>query len=111
MTNIYKDAKEFAITSIKPYAKDADDKGELYSIPGTPPSLYTELKGDAFALRSDYAMQIDFEQKAPQFLVSETHWAKTWLLHEDAPKVEKPAVIANLHEKIRDKMGFAHLEG
>ena len=29
----------------------ADDKGELYSIPGTPPSLYTELKGDAFALR------------------------------------------------------------
>lgn len=29
MTNIYKDAKEFAITSIKPYAKDADDKGEF----------------------------------------------------------------------------------
>ena len=63
-------------------------KGDLYSIPGTPPSLYTDLKGDAFALRSDYAMQIDFEQKAPQFSVSETHWAKTWLLHEDAPKVE-----------------------
>ena len=55
----------------------ADDKGDLYSIPGTPPSLYTDLKGDAFALRSDYAMQIDFEQKAPQFSVSETHWAKT----------------------------------
>lgn len=88
----------------------ADDKGDLYSIPGTPPSLYTDLKGDAFALRSDYAMQIDFEQKAPQFSVSETHWAKTWLLHEDAPKVEKPAVIANLHDKIREKMGFAHLE-
>ena len=87
----------------------ADDKGDLYSIPGTPPSLYTDLKGDAFALRSDYAMQIDFEQKAPQFSVSETHWAKTWLLHEDAPKVEKPAVIANLHDKIREKMGFAHL--
>ena len=84
-------------------------KGDLYSIPGTPPSLYTDLKGDAFALRSDYAMQIDFEQKAPQFSVSETHWAKTWLLHEDAPKVEKPAVIANLHDKIREKMGFAHL--
>ena len=88
----------------------ADDKGELYSIPGTPPSLYTELKGDAFALRSDYAMQIDFEQKAPQFSVTDTHWAKTWLLHENAPKVEKPEVIADLHDKIRDKMGFAHLE-
>ena len=88
----------------------ADDKGDLYSIPGTPPSLYTDLKGDAFALRSDYAMQIDFEQKAPQFSVSETHWAKTWLLHEAAPKVEKPAIIAALHDKIREKMGFAHLE-
>ena len=88
----------------------ADDKGELYSIPGTPPSLYTELKGDAFALRSDYAMQIDFEEKAPQFSVTDTHWAKTWLLHENAPKVEKPGVIADLHDKIRDKMGFAHLE-
>ena len=65
--------------------------------------------GDAFALRSDYAMQIDFEEKAPQFQVSDTHWAKTWLLHEDAPKVEKPVVIQNLHEKIRANMGFAHL--
>ena len=87
----------------------ADDKGELFSIPGTPPSLYTPVVGDAFALRSDYAMQIDFEEKAPQFQVSDTHWAKTWLLHEDAPKVEKPAVIQNLHEKIRANMGFAHL--
>ena len=87
----------------------ADDKGELFSIPGTPPSLYTPVVGDAFALRSDYAMQIDFEEKAPQFQVSDTHWAKTWLLHEDTPKVEKPAVIQNLHEKIRANMGFAHL--
>ena len=87
----------------------ADDKGELFSIPGTPPSLYTPVVGDAFALRSDYALQIDFEEKAPQFQVSDTHWAKTWLLHEDAPKVEKPAVIQNLHEKIRANMGFAHL--
>ena len=42
----------------------ADDKGELFSIPGTPPSLYTPVVGDAFALRSDYAMQIDFEEKS-----------------------------------------------
>ena len=89
----------------------ADDKGELFSIPGdTTITLYTRFVGDAFALRSDYAMQIDFEEKAPQFQVSDTHWAKTWLLHENAPKVEKPQVIADLHDKIRDKMGFAHLE-
>jgi len=72
--------------------------------------VYTELKGDAFALRSDYAMKIDFEEKAPQFAVSDTHWAKTWLLDERAPKVEKPAVISNLHDKIRERMGLVHLE-
>ena len=88
----------------------ADDKGELYSIPGTPPSLYSNLQGDAFALRSDYAMEIDFEEKPPQIYVSDTHWAKTWLLHENAPKVNKPAVIDDLHEKISLKMGFAHLD-
>jgi len=75
-------------------------KGDLYSIPGTPPSLYSPVKGDAFALRSDYAMQIDFEEHPPVFNVSDTHWAKTWLLHEDAPKVNKPEIIDNLHEKI-----------
>ncbi|MBF8970269.1 ABC transporter ATP-binding protein [Streptococcus sp. NLN76] len=85
----------------------AGEDGELFSIPGTPPSLYTEIKGDSFALRSDYAMAIDFEEKAPTFYVSETHWAKTWLLHEMAPRVEKPEVIQNLHEKIREKMTFA----
>lgn len=81
-------------------------KGDLYSIPGTPPSLYSPVKGDAFALRSDYAMQIDFEEHPPVFNVSDTHWAKTWLLHEDAPKVNKPEIIDNLHEKISAKMGF-----
>jgi len=81
-------------------------KGDLFSIPGTPPSLYSPVKGDAFALRSDYAMQIDFEEHPPVFKVSDTHWAKTWLLHEDAPKVNKPEIIDNLHEKISAKMGF-----
>ena len=85
-------------------------KGDLYSIPGTPPSLYSPVKGDAFALRSDYAMQIDFEEHPPVFNVSDTHWAKTWLLHEDAPKVNKPEIIDNLHEKIRAKMGFTTIK-
>ncbi len=82
----------------------ADESGSLFSIPGTPPSLYTPLKGDAFALRSDYAMKIDFEEHPPIFNVSDTHWAKTWLLHPDAPTVEKPETIQNLHEKIKQKM-------
>ena len=83
--------------------------GDLYSIPGTPPSLYAPIKGDAFALRSDYAMQIDFEEEAPAFKVTDTHWAKTWLLHPDAPTVHKPEVIENLHEKIGSKMGFTQI--
>ncbi|MFE8774188.1 ABC transporter ATP-binding protein, partial [Streptococcus pyogenes] len=36
--------------------------------------------------------------------VSETHWAKTWLLHPEAPKVQKPEVIQDLHQKILRKM-------
>ncbi|WP_303973996.1 ABC transporter ATP-binding protein [Streptococcus merionis] len=82
----------------------ADESGNLFSIPGTPPSLYTPLKGDAFALRSDYAMKIDFEEHPPAFSVSDTHWAKTWLLHPDAPVVDKPEAIQDLHEKIKQKM-------
>ncbi|MGT2888595.1 ABC transporter ATP-binding protein [Streptococcus didelphis] len=81
----------------------ADDKGVLFSIPGTPPSLYKPIVGDAFAPRSRYAMKIDFEEEVPRFDVSETHWAKTWLLHPDAPKVEKPSVIQDIHEKISSK--------
>ena len=76
-------------------------KGEdLYYITGTPPSLYNKIKGDAFAPRNKYALNIDFEQEPPFFKISDTHFAKTWLLDPRAPKIEKPEVIKNLHEKI-----------
>ena len=88
-------------------------KGEdLYYIAGTPPSLYNEIKGDAFAPRNEHALKIDFEQEPPFFQVSDTHFAKTWLLDERAPKLEKPAVIQNLHEKIKmltDEGGAFHV--
>ena len=74
---------------------------DLFSIPGTPPSLYNKIKGDAFAPRNRYAMQIDLEEEPPMFRVSETHYAKTWLLDPRAPKVEIPANIQNLHEKMQ----------
>lgn len=77
------------------------EKGEeLFAIRGTPPSLFQEIKGDAFAPRSNYAMKIDFQQEPPMFKVSETHYAKTWLLDERAPKVEPPKFIKNLHQKM-----------
>ncbi len=76
-------------------------KGEdLYYITGTPPSLYNEIKGDAFAPRNPKALKVDFAKEPPFFQVSDTHFAKTWLLDPRAPKVEKPAAIQNLHEKI-----------
>ena len=66
-------------------------KGEpLYSIEGTPPNLFTEIRGDAFAPRNRYAMQIDLLERPPYFEVSPTHKARTWLLDPRAPKVEPP---------------------
>ena len=77
-------------------------KGEaLYSIPGTPPSLYNDIVGDAFAPRNPYAMEIDFVKEPPMFQVSENHFAKTWLLDPRSPKIEMPAVIKDLHAKMR----------
>lgn len=73
---------------------------ELYSITGTPPSLYNEITGDAFAPRNPYCMKIDTLLEPPMFRVSDTHFAKTWLLDPDAPKIEKPEAICNLHERL-----------
>ncbi len=70
------------------------DKGsEILSIPGTPPNLFNPPIGDAFAYRSAYAMKIDFEEQPPMFKVSDTHYAATWLLHPDAPKVKMPDIL------------------
>ena len=63
---------------------------DLYNIPGTPPDLMNPPKGDAFALRSSYAMKLDYLAEPPMFKVSDSHYAATWLLHPLAPKVEVP---------------------
>lgn len=76
-------------------------KGEkLYAITGTPPSLQQKIVGDAFAPRNPYALAIDFKKEPPMFQVSETHFAKTWLLDPRAPKVEMPKTIQNLRSKV-----------
>ncbi|MCI2105868.1 MAG: ABC transporter ATP-binding protein [Intestinimonas sp.] len=75
-------------------------KGEpLYSIHGTPPNLFHEVKGDAFAARNPQALKIDFEIRPPYFQVSPTHKARTWLLDPRAPKVEPPEHIRVLREQ------------
>lgn len=66
----------------------------LRTIPGSPPDLTNPPKGDAFAARNEFAMAIDYEQEPPMFQVSETHFAKTWLMHPDAPKIPLPDEVA-----------------
>ena len=78
----------------------AQKNTKLYSITGTPPSLYNKIVGDPFAPRNPYCMKIDTLVEPPMFRVSETHYAKTWLLDPRAPKTEKPEIIQNIHEKL-----------
>ena len=77
-------------------------KGEdLPTIDGTPPNLFYEVKGDAFAPRNQQALAIDFEEEPPFFDVTSTHKAKTWYLDPRAPKIEQPKSIKMLREKMR----------
>ena len=71
---------------------------ELYSIKGTPPNLFKEITGDAFAARNPHALVIDHQEQPPYFEVSPTHKAKTWLLDPRAPKVDPPEAISKLKE-------------
>ena len=81
----------WGLLSAMPDLETDDDR--LYSIPGSPPNLLHEPKGDAFAPRNKFAMKIDEKEAPPMFKISETHFAATWLLHPDAPKVELPAEL------------------
>lgn len=71
----------------------------LYSIKGTPPNLFNNIKGDAFAPRNQKALKIDFEIRPPYFEVSPTHKARTWLLDPRAPRVEPPESIKMLRKQ------------
>jgi len=77
----------------------------LDAITGTPPNMIFPPKGDAFAPRNKYAMKIDFEEQPPMFKVTDTHYAATWLLHPDAPKVELPEATVRLREN-RGKLHY-----
>lgn len=75
-------------------------KGEdLFNIVGTPPNLFAEIRGDAFAPRNPQALKIDFVKRPPYFKVTPTHKAKTWLLDPRAPKIEPPAAVKMLREE------------
>ena len=80
---------------------DVDSEERLEAIPGTPPNMIYPPKGDAFAVRSKYAMAIDFKHEPPMFKVSETHFAATWLLDKRAPKATMPRIVS---ERIKNSL-------
>ena len=83
---------------------DVDSKEKLEAIPGTPPDMLNPPEGDAFALRSEYAMAIDFKYEPPFFKVSDTHYAATWLLYPGAPEVEMPRIVkTRIENALREK--------
>ena len=82
---------------------DLETKDKLEAIPGTPPNMIYPPKGDAFAERNKYALEIDFEQEPPMFDITETHKAATWLLHPNAPKIEKPRIITDRIKRMRER--------
>lgn len=81
----------WGLLSAMPDLDTNDDK--LYTIPGSPPNLANKVEGDAFAPRNIYALNIDNRLEPPMFKISDTHYAATWLLHENAPKIEMPAEL------------------
>lgn len=85
---------------------DLDSKGnKLESIPGTPPNMIYPPKGDAFAARNKYAMEIDFEEQPPMFKITDTHYAATWLLHPNAPHVEMPEIVRDRIARMNKRGG------
>lgn len=83
----------WGLLSAMPDVNTNDDK--LYTIPGTPANLLNKVKGDAFAPRNIYALNIDNRVEPPMFKITDTHYASTWLLHEKAPKIEMPIELRN----------------
>ena len=82
---------------------DLETKEKLEAIPGTPPNMILPPKGDAFAARNHYAMEIDLEEQPPMFRISETHQAATWLLHPNAPKVDPPVTVTERIKRMKKR--------
>ena len=89
---------------------DLDTNEKLDAIPGTPPNMIYPPVGDAFAERNKYALEIDYEMQPPMFQVSDTHFAATWLLHPNAPKVELPKIIRERIERMKAQGGNNDVE-
>lgn len=82
------------------------EEGSLHPIPGNPIDLSKPLKGDAFAPRNPYALNIDFVENPPQYNVGGKHRVSSWLLDERAPKVEMPAELKDRIDRMKKEVGL-----
>lgn len=71
----------------------------LYSIRGTVPNNIEEIKGEPFAPRSDYALEIDFQKKPPKVKWTNSHFVYSWLYDSKAPSFKPPKVILESWKK------------
>ncbi len=85
---------------------DMDSNEELYTIPGTPPNLLYEVKGDAFAPRNRFALKIDERLEPPTFKLSDTHTVTSWLACDKAPKVDMPESLKRRIDKMKKEAGI-----
>ena len=91
----------WGLLSAMPDLNTNDDR--LVTIPGSPPNLLHEVKGDAFAQRNVYALKIDEKLEPPMFKISEDHYAATWLLDPRAPKVEMPEELKSRIQRMMEE--------
>jgi oligopeptide transport system ATP-binding protein len=111
INDIFYDPKHpytWGLLSAMPDLDTNDDR--LYTIPGSPPNLLHEKKGDAFAPRNRYALVIDDKAEPPMFKITDTHYAATWLLDPRAPKVEMPKELRERLTRMQKAAGIGDVE-
>ncbi|KJQ45683.1 oligopeptide ABC superfamily ATP binding cassette transporter, ABC domain protein [Mycoplasma mycoides subsp. mycoides] len=70
-----------------------------------------KIQGDAFAIRNDYALDIDFYEEPPVYQISPTHFVKSNLLGSQAPNYTPPKIILNLWKKYDKILNDLYGEG
>ena len=101
---IFYEAKHPYTWALLSSVPSADSKERLEAIEGVPPDMTNPPKGDAFAPRNPYALEIDFEKEPPLFRVSDTHYAATWLLHKNAPKLAPPSGLKKRIRRMKKRL-------
>lgn len=85
-------------------------EGSLHPIPGSPADLSKPIKGDAFAPRNPYALNIDYMVEPPQFNVGGKHRVSSWLLDDRAPAVSMPANLRDRIDRMEKEAGIYKME-